>query len=65
VRRLWNAHYDERGFAATHIFHVASGTPVATILRPTRTPKGTEVRCDSGAGFYQSQLKIGRRGFGF
>jgi Transposase DDE domain group 1 len=27
-----------------HIYHVASGTPVATILRPARTPKGTEVR---------------------
>src|SRR5436190_1071038 len=24
--------------------HVASGTPVVTILRPARTPKGTEVR---------------------
>jgi hypothetical protein len=27
-----------------HIYHVASGTPVATILRPALTPKGTEVR---------------------
>ena len=26
------------------IYHVASGTPVVTILRPARTPKGTEVR---------------------
>src|SRR5450432_3388232 len=26
-----------------HIYHVASGTPVVTILRPARTPKGTEV----------------------
>jgi hypothetical protein len=25
-------------------YHVASGTPVVTILRPARTPKGTEVR---------------------
>jgi hypothetical protein len=41
---FWNAHYDERGFASMHIYHVASGTPVATILRPARTPKGTEVR---------------------
>jgi len=40
---LWNAHYDERGFAAMHIYHVTSGTPVAAILRPARTPKGTEV----------------------
>src|SRR5215468_1673644 len=42
---FWNAHHDERGFASMHIYHVASGTPVATILRPARTPKGTEVRC--------------------
>src|SRR6266446_1811341 len=41
---FWNAHHDERGFASMHIYHVASGTPLATILRPTRTPKGTEVR---------------------
>jgi hypothetical protein len=41
---FWNAHHDERGFASMHIYHVASGTPVATILRPARTPKGTEVR---------------------
>ena len=27
-----------------HIYHVVSGTPVVTILRPARTPKGTEVR---------------------
>jgi hypothetical protein len=41
---FWNAHHDERGFASMHIYHVASGTPVATILRPARTPKGTEVK---------------------
>src|SRR5580698_9008750 len=40
----WNAHHDERGFASMHIYHVASGTPVVAILRPARTPKGTEVR---------------------
>jgi len=38
---FWNAHHDERGFASMHIYHVASGTPVVTILRPARTPKGT------------------------
>ena len=27
------------------LYHVASGTPVAAILRPARTPKGTEARC--------------------
>jgi hypothetical protein len=31
-------HHDERGFASMHIYHVVSGTPVATILRPARTP---------------------------
>lgn len=40
---FWNAHADERGFAPMHIFHVASGAPVATILRTGKTPKGTEV----------------------
>lgn len=41
---FWNAHHDARGFAPMHIYHVASGTPVVAILRPARTPKGTEVR---------------------
>src|SRR5215211_8533090 len=41
---FWNAHHDERGFASMHIYHVASGTPVAAILRPACTPRGTEVR---------------------
>ena len=41
---FWNAHHDERGFAPMHICHVVSGTQVVTILRPARTPKGTEVR---------------------
>jgi hypothetical protein len=41
---FWNAHHDERGFASMHIYQVASGTPVVAILRPARTPKGTEVR---------------------
>ena len=41
---FWNAHHDERGFANMHIYHVGSGAPVAVILRPARTPKGTEVR---------------------
>ena len=41
---FWNAHNDERGFASMHIYHVASGAPLAAILRPARTPKGCEVR---------------------
>jgi hypothetical protein len=40
---FWNAHHDERGFAPMHIYHVASGMPVSAILRPARTPKGSEV----------------------
>jgi hypothetical protein len=45
---FWNAHHDERGFASMHIYHAASGTPVVAILRPARTPKGTEViHCSS------------------
>ena len=38
---FWNAHHDERGFASMHVYHVASGTPVVTILRPARTPKNS------------------------
>jgi hypothetical protein len=30
--------------ASMHIYRVTSGTPVAIILRPARTPKGTEVK---------------------
>jgi hypothetical protein len=37
-----NARHDPT--PAVNIYHVASGTPVVTILRPARTPKGTEVR---------------------
>jgi hypothetical protein len=37
-----NARHDPT--PAVNIYHVTSGTPVATILRPARTPKGTEVR---------------------
>jgi hypothetical protein len=41
---FWNAYENERGFSPMHIYHVASGTPVVAVLRPARTPKGTEVR---------------------
>jgi Transposase DDE domain group 1 len=41
---FWNAHHDERGFAPMHVYHAGSGLPVAAILRPARTPAGTEVR---------------------
>jgi hypothetical protein len=41
---FWNAHHNERGFAPMHVYHAASGLPVATILRPAKTPNGQEVR---------------------
>jgi hypothetical protein len=41
---FWNAHHDERGFAPMHVYHAGSGLPVATILRPAKTPNGVEVR---------------------
>lgn len=41
---FWNAHHDERGFASMHVYHAGTGLPVATILRPAKTPGGGEVR---------------------
>jgi hypothetical protein len=41
---LFNAHYDERCFLPIHIYEVGSGKPVAVILRPGKTPGGSEVR---------------------
>ena len=41
---FWNAHHDERGFAPMHVYHAGTGLPVATILRPAKTPNGKEVR---------------------
>ena len=41
---LFNAHYDERCFLPIHIYEARSGKPVAAILRPGKTPGGTEVR---------------------
>jgi hypothetical protein len=41
---FWNAHHDERGFATMHVTDTSRGLPVVAILRPARTPKGTEVR---------------------
>ena len=40
---LWNAHHDERGFAPMHVYHAGTGLPVVAILRPARTPSGTEL----------------------
>ena len=41
---FWNGHHDERGFAPMHVYHAGTGLPVATILRPAKTPGGEEVR---------------------
>ncbi|MBM3539347.1 MAG: IS1380 family transposase [Alphaproteobacteria bacterium] len=41
---LFNAHYDGYGFLPIHLYEATSGKPVAAILRPGKTPSGTEVR---------------------
>src|ERR687885_933622 len=40
---LFNAHYDGRCFLPIHIYEATTGKPVAVILRPGKTPDGTEV----------------------
>lgn len=40
---FWNAHHGERGFATMHVCDTAAGVPVVAILRPAKTPMGTEV----------------------
>jgi len=40
---LFNAHYDER-FLPIHIYDTATSRPVAVLLRPGKTPSGTEIR---------------------
>ena len=40
---LFNAHYDSHCFLPMHIYEAQSGKPVATILRPGKTPDGVEV----------------------
>ena len=39
---LFHAHYDTRCFLP--VYHVESGKPVAVLLRPGKTPSGSEVR---------------------
>ena len=65
---FWNAHHDERGFAPMHIYHVASGTPVAAILRPACTEQGSHryaasACCSShdGSADWWPPLRPGRR----
>jgi hypothetical protein len=40
---LFNAHYDSRCFLPIHLYEAITGKPVAVILRPGKTPAGTEV----------------------
>src|SRR4051794_25793731 len=40
---LFNAHYDSRCFLPIHIYEATTGKPVAIILRPGKTPDGSEV----------------------
>jgi DDE family transposase len=41
---LFNAHYDERCFLPIHVYDTATSRPVAVLLRPGKTPSGTEIR---------------------
>ena len=41
---LFNAHYDERCFQPMHVYDTATSRPVAMLLRPGKTPSGTEIR---------------------
>ncbi len=41
---LFNAHYDERCFLPMHVYDTAASRPVAVLLRPGKTPAGTEIR---------------------
>lgn len=41
---LFNAHYDERCFQPIHVYDTATSRPVAILLRPGKTPSGTEIR---------------------
>jgi len=41
---LFNAHYDERCFLPIHVYDTATSRPVAVLLRPGKTPSGSEVR---------------------
>lgn len=40
---FWNAHYGERCFLPIHVYDTATGRPVVMVLRPGKTPSGSEV----------------------
>src|SRR3954451_1756093 len=41
---LFNSHYGERCFLPMHVYDTATGRPVTVLLRPGKTPSGTEIR---------------------
>jgi Transposase DDE domain group 1 len=41
---LFNAHYNERCFQPIHVYDTATSRPVAMLLRPGKTPSGSEIR---------------------
>jgi Transposase DDE domain group 1 len=41
--QLFHAHFNSRCFLPIHIYEATTGTPVAVVLRPGKTPDGAEV----------------------
>lgn len=41
---LFNGHYGERCFLPIHVYDTATARPVAVLLRPGKTPSGTEIQ---------------------
>ena len=41
---LFNAHYDSYCFLPIHVFEATTGKPVCAVLRPGKTPSGTQAR---------------------
>jgi len=41
---FWNGFHGERGFAPIHVYEAETERPVAFVLRPAKTPSGTEAR---------------------
>ena len=41
---FWNGFHGERGFSPIHVYEAETERPVAFVLRPAKTPSGTEAR---------------------
>lgn len=41
---FWNGFHGERGFSPIHVYEAESERPVAFVLRPAKTPSGSEAR---------------------